>query len=219
MAEQHATSAAAFLPGQRDLEHLRQAAACCRGCGLYQHATQTVFGAGPASARVMLVGEQPGDLEDQAGQPFIGPAGTLLSQALAEAGLERDELYVTNAVKHFKWEPRGKRRIHKKPSMAEVRACAPWLDAELEHVRPELVVCLGVTAASAVFGKTVRLKDYRGTFTATESGARAFVTTHPSSLLRLRGRADYALEFQRLVGDFERVTERLGVAAPHSRAQ
>jgi uracil-DNA glycosylase family protein len=219
MTDEAARSAAEFLPEQTDLEHLRSAARHCRGCDLYQNATQTVFGAGAPGARVVLVGEQPGDQEDQNGQPFVGPSGELLSQALEEVGLPREELYVTNAVKHFKWEPRGKRRIHKRPNMGEVRACGPWLSAELRAVRPEFIVCLGVTAASAVFGKTVRLKDYRSTFTASPDGLSTFVTTHPSSLLRLRGREGWELEYQRFVRDFERVAQRLDGKAHQARAQ
>jgi len=203
-------SAAAFLPPQRDLDHLRAAAAGCRGCGLYKNATQTVFGEGPARAALMLIGEQPGDQEDLGGRPFVGPAGRVLSQALDDAGLPRDEIYLTNAVKHFKWEPRGKRRLHKKPSAREIEACKPWLAAELAAVRPQLVVCLGVTAATAAFGKAVTLKQYRGTFTATPLGVTAFVTTHPSALLRLRDKGDWNMEYQRLVRDFRLVRERLG---------
>lgn len=202
-------SAADFLPPQRDLENLRRAAAGCHGCELYRQATRTVFGEGPADAPVVLVGEQPGDQEDLSGHPFVGPAGGVLAQALEEAGLSREALYVTNAVKHFKWEPRGKRRLHKKPNLKEVHACKPWLTAELPALRPRVLVCLGVTAASAVFGRSVRLKDLRGRFSASPLAELTMVTTHPSSLLRLRDKRDWDPEFARLVEDFRRVSERL----------
>lgn len=203
-------SAADFLPSQLDLSHLREAADSCRGCALYRNATQTVFGEGPATAQVVLVGEQPGDQEDMAGRPFVGPAGQLLDRALEDAGLDRRELYLTNAVKHFKWEPRGRRRLHRKPSPHEIRACNPWLAAELSVLRPEVLVCLGVTAATAVFGRSVRLKDVRGRFSASPLAAETFVTTHPSALLRLRDKQDWGLEYERLVRDFQLVRERLG---------
>jgi uracil-DNA glycosylase family protein len=210
MAEVESTgSAADFLPPRLDLAALRAAAAGCRGCALYGNATQTVFGEGPPAARIVLIGEQPGDQEDMAGQPFIGPAGQLLDRVLDDAELDREELYVTNAVKHFKWEPRGKRRLHKKPSQQEVGACRPWLAAEIEAVQPELLVCLGVTAATAAFGRVVRLKDVRGVFSRSPLGPDAFVTTHPSALLRLRGTRDWDSEYQRLVDDFRLVRERL----------
>lgn len=210
MAEVESTgSAADFLPPRLGLAALRAAAAGCRGCTLYGNATQTVFGEGPTAARIVLIGEQPGDQEDMAGQPFIGPAGQLLDRVLDDAELDRDELYVTNAVKHFKWEPRGKRRLHKKPSQQEIRACRPWLAAEVEVVQPELLVCLGVTAATAALGRLVRLKDVRGVFSRSPLGPDAFVTTHPSALLRLRGTGGWAAEYQRLVDDFRLVRERL----------
>lgn len=205
-----ARSAADFLPEKIDLASLRAAAANCRGCDLYRNATQTVFGEGLRRARIAFVGEQPGDQEDLAGQPFVGPAGQLLDKALADAGIERTDVYVTNAVKHFKWEPRGKRRIHKKPQEREIRACQPWLNAELELIRPEVVVCLGVTAARAVFGKTVRLKDYSSRFTATPLAAATFVTKHPSALLRLREKEDRQRQYQRLVSELQLIKSRLG---------
>lgn len=151
------SSAAPFVPQSTSLKALKGAAQGCRGCDLYKRATQVVFGAGPKRARVMFVGEQPGDQEDRQGEPFVGPAGALLDKALADAGIPRDQVYVTNAVKHFKWEPRGKRRIHKKPRASEVNACRPWLEAELRAVRPEIVVCLGATAAQSLLGATFRL--------------------------------------------------------------
>lgn len=156
------TSAAQFLPDKLDLESLRLAAACCEGCGLYRNATQTVFGEGPSQARFMLVGEQPGDQEDRQGHPFVGPAGRILDKGLAEAGIPRDDVYVTNAVKHFSFVPRGKRRIHQKPTAAEVTACHPWLDAELAVVDPSVIVVLGATAAQALLGRTFRVTQHRG---------------------------------------------------------
>ena len=159
-----ATSAAEFVPEGADLAALRRASAGCRGCELYEPATQTVFGAGPADAALVIVGEQPGDVEDRQGEPFVGPAGRLLDKALAEADLAREGVYLTNAVKHFKFVPaeRGKRRIHKTPSRGEVVACLPWLQAELARVRPDLVVCLGATAAEAVLGTAFKVSERRG---------------------------------------------------------
>lgn len=202
-------SAADFLPTQRDLAHLRQAANACQGCSLFRNATQAVFGEGPPAARFLLIGEQPGDQEDMAGRPFVGPAGQLLDKALADAGFERDELYLTNAVKHFKWEWRGRRRLHKKPSAAEVRACRPWLETEIAAVQPSMLVCLGVTAATTVFGRTVRLKDVRGTFSTTPLAVDAFVTIHPSALLRLPSGYDKEAEYERLVHELRLARESL----------
>src|ERR671936_1568405 len=157
-------SAAEFVPSSRSLQSLRSAAAGCRGCGLWERGTQTVFGEGGAGAAVMFVGEQPGDQEDKEGRPFVGPAGKLLDRALEEAGIDRSLAYVTNAVKHFKWEPRGKRRIHKKPNAAEIAACRPWLDTEIELVKPRVIVCLGATAAQALLGRNFKVTEHRGTF-------------------------------------------------------
>jgi DNA polymerase len=171
----------------RTLEELRGAAAGCRNCDLWRDATQTVFGEGPANARMMLVGEQPGDQEDRAGHPFVGPAGRLLDDALAEAGIDRDGVYVTNAVKHFKWKARGKRRIHDKPSWGEVGACRPWLDGELETVRPEVLVLLGATAAQALLGRAFRVTRSRGVPIEDSGFAHWTVATvHPSAILRER---------------------------------
>jgi uracil-DNA glycosylase len=181
------TSAADFIPPDaKDLESLRRAALSCRGCELWSRATTTVFGEGPASARVVMVGEQPGDVEDTRGAPFVGPAGRVLDDALDRAGIPRSDVYVTNAVKHFKWEPYagGRRRLHKKPSRAEVRACHPWLDAEVAVIKPKLVCCLGVTAAESVIGPGVRVGEARGRLIALPGGGQAMVTVHPSSVLR-----------------------------------
>src|SRR5204863_2266858 len=166
------------------LQGLREAAAGCTGCHLYQRATQTVFGEGEAHARVMLVGEQPGNDEDLSGRPFVGPAGKLLDRALEEAGIDRRQAYVTNAVKHFKWEPRGKRRIHAKPNSAEIGACRPWLDAELKIVHPRVLVCLGATAAQALLGRSFKVTQQRGTFVESPLAPLVMATVHPSSILR-----------------------------------
>lgn len=168
------------------MQQLREAAAGCRACGLWADATQTVFGEGPRQARLMLVGEQPGDQEDLAGQPFVGPAGRVLDEALSAAGLPRDQVYVTNAVKHFKWKPRGKRRIHAKPSREEVVACRPWLERELALVRPRVLVLLGATAAQAVLGWSFRLTQHRGEdLHDTGLAPHVLATVHPSMILRL----------------------------------
>ncbi len=168
------------------LEGLRSAVQKCRGCDLYLHATQAVLGEGPEHARVMFVGEQPGNDEDLKGRPFVGPAGRLLERGLDDAGIPRETVYVTNAVKHFKFEERGKRRIHKKPSAAEVHACLPWLEAELEVVQPAIVVCLGATAAQALLGRDYRLTREHGTFRMLEKGRKATSTVHPSAVLRAK---------------------------------
>lgn len=179
-----ATSAADFLPERHTLKALREAARTCRGCPLYQNATQTVFGEGDTHARLILVGEQPGDREDLEGKPFVGPAGHLLDRCLIEAGIDRDLVYVTNAVKHFKWEPRGKRRIHKKPSAREQAACRPWFNAELEAIKPSLVVCLGATAAQSLLGNKFRVTQERGKVLNAPGLPPVLATVHPSSILR-----------------------------------
>jgi len=175
--------AESFLPGRRSLSELRKAAAHCQGCDLYARATQTVFGSGPRTARLVLVGEQPGDVEDRRGEPFVGPAGGVLSRGLESAGIDSSRVYVTNAVKHFKWQAAGKRRLHKKPSAAEVRACRPWLQAEIDAVKPELVVCMGATAASSLLGPAFRLTRQRGELIELD-GLQLLATVHPSSILR-----------------------------------
>jgi uracil-DNA glycosylase len=204
-----ATSAAAYLPDGASLSALRKAAAGCRGCELYKRATQTVFGEGDAHAAVVFVGEQPGDYEDRAGHPFVGPAGRILDEALRETGLDRRGVYITNAVKHFKWEPLGRRRKHKKPVMHEIRACHPWLEAELSAVRPRLVVCLGATAAQAMLGRIVRITSERGKVQDSPSGIPVLVTVHPSSILRAPEPADRDREYARLVQELALVRRRL----------
>jgi uracil-DNA glycosylase len=186
-------TAADYLPEQRTLESLRDAAKVCHGCDLWRDATQTVFGEGPADAKLLFVGEQPGDQEDKLGQPFVGPAGRIFDQALEEVGIDRSRVYVTNAVKHFKWQPRGKRRIHQKPSAAELAACRPWLDAELAVVQPRVLVCLGATAAQALLGRTFRVTKQRGTPVDSPLADVVIATIHPSAILRAQDRdAEYA---------------------------
>jgi DNA polymerase len=176
-------SARPYVPPSKSIDTLRKAAADCRGCDLHARATQVVFGAGPRGARVMLIGEQPGDKEDIMGAPFVSPAGAMLRRALDEVGLAPEDTYVTNAVKHFSWEPRGKRRIHKKPRASEVKACRPWLDAELQAVRPAVLVCLGATAAQSLLGSSFKLMANRGHPIETPDGT-IVATIHPSALLR-----------------------------------
>src|SRR5207302_4624907 len=180
--------AAPSVPSGASLRELSAAAARCTGCDLYRHATQTVFGRGSASARVVFVGEQPGDQEDRQGAPFVGPAGAMLDKALDAAGIPRHEVYVTNAVKHFKWEPRGKRRIHKKPRVSEIKACRPWLEAELRAVKPQVVVCLGATAAQSMLGAQFKLMQNRGKVIEVPGpqgpGLHVVATIHPSAILR-----------------------------------
>jgi DNA polymerase len=177
-------TAAEFIPPNADLAALRRAAAHCTACPLYARATQTVFGEGPAPAPLMLIGETPGDREDLAGRPFVGPAGRLLDQSLEEAGIERAKAYVTNAVKHFKWEPRGKRRLHKKPNAMEIRACKPWVEAEIAVVKPRVLVLLGATAAQALLGPAFRVTQSRGQLIKSDLAPYVVATVHPSSLLR-----------------------------------
>jgi len=191
------------------LSELRAEAANCRACPLWKDATQTVFGEGPDRAKVMLVGEQPGDQEDTTGRPFVGPAGRLLDEALAAAGIDRTHAYVTNAVKHFKWEPRGKRRIHAKPSWSEVAACRPWLDGEIAAVRPTVLVCLGATAAQAVLGRDFRVTKQRGTWVESDIADFVTATIHPSAILRQRTDEDRSMEMAALVSDLTLVASVL----------
>ena len=196
-----ATHAAAPVPPTDDLDVVRAAADGCRACPLWRNATCTVFGEGPARAPVMLVGEQPGDQEDRAGRPFVGPAGQLLDRALRAAGVAREQLYVTNAVKHFKWSPRGKRRLHEKPNDLELAACKPWLQAEVRLVHPRLIVCLGASAARSVLGRSIRVLAERGTLQPSVFGPTALITVHPSSLLRLPDPGEAAVAFDHFVAD------------------
>jgi uracil-DNA glycosylase family protein len=198
--------AASFVPANAGLAELREAAERCTGCELHRHATQTVFGQGPADARIMLVGEQPGDQEDLTGRPFVGPAGEVLDRALAEAGLAREGLYVTNAVKHFKFVARGKRRIHQTPRPAEIVACRPWLEAQLAVIKPETVVCLGATAARALLGPEFRLMREHGRFVATRWAPKTMATLHPSAVLRGEDAAAQARLYRMLVEDLRLVS-------------
>src|SRR5436305_15269921 len=188
-------------PDTSSLAGLRDAARECKACHLYKRATQTVFGEGPKDAAIMLVGEQPGDYEDQEGKPFVGPAGKIMDQALEEAGIDRKEVYVTNAVKHFKWEPRGKRRIHQKPNSREIAACRPWLEAELRLVKPRLLVCLGSTAGQTLFGPSFRVTRERGKVLSSKLASKVVATVHPSSLLRQPDEMSRDREYARFVAD------------------
>ena len=202
-------SAAPYVPERPTLPRLREAAAACKGCHLWERGTQTVFGEGAASSTVMLVGEQPGDQEDLAGRPFVGPAGRLLDEALEEAGIDRRAAYVTNVVKHFKWEPRGKRRIHAKPSWAEMVACRPWLDAELAVVSPRVLVCLGATAAQSLLGRDFRVSRQRGELVDSPLAEHVLATIHPSAILRQQDDESREAEYAAFVDDLRKVAELL----------
>jgi len=191
----------ASVPDTGSLKILRDAASECTACPLYKNATQTVFGEGPRNPPMMLVGEQPGDSEDLSGKPFVGPAGKIMDRALEEAGIDRKEVYVTNTVKHFKWEPRGKRRIHQKPSSRDIAACRPWLEAELRLVKPKLLVCLGATAAQAIFGPSFRVTRERGKVLSSPFAGKVVATVHPSSLLRQPDEASRKREYGHFVDD------------------
>jgi DNA polymerase len=199
------------------LKTLREEAAGCTRCDLYRRATQTVFGEGPRHARVILVGEQPGDQEDRTGHPFVGPAGKLLDQALVAAGIDRGDVYVTNVVKHFKWEPRGKRRIHQKPTAREIAACRPWLDAELAAVRPQVLVALGATAAQALFGKSFKVTRQRGRELVTTLAPHALATVHPSSILRAPDDETRRRELRAFVDDLTVVAKLLQAGGEAAR--
>jgi uracil-DNA glycosylase len=201
------------MTARPNLDHLREQASHCRACPLWKDATQTVFGEGPKAARVMLVGEQPGDKEDLAGRPFVGPAGQLLDRALEQAGLDRGHTYITNAVKHFKFFPRGKIRLHQKPTSPEIRACRPWYEQELAAVKPQLVVAMGATAAQCVFGKIMPINKNRGRLIDLDGSMKALVTVHPSYLLRLPNEAAKKQEFARFVDDLKIAAELLEKAA------
>ena len=212
-----AGTAAPLIPERPTPDRLREAAAGCRACDLWTRGTQTVFGEGKRGARLMLVGEQPGDQEDIAGRPFVGPAGRLLDRALAEAGIDRREVYVTNAVKHFKWEPRGKRRIHQKPNAAEVRACRPWLEAEIAVVKPSAVVLLGATAAQALLGKDFKVSQRRGDLLDSPLAPVVMATVHPSSLLRAPDDETRRIETARFIEDLRKVAARAVTIASRDR--
>jgi uracil-DNA glycosylase len=218
MATAQKTSARDFLPDRINLSSLRIAAQTCRGCDLYKNATQTVFGSGKRKARVMLVGEVPGDEEDRAGEPFVGPAGRLLRAAMAEAGLSEDDAYLTNAVKHFRWEPRGKRRLHKKPSSRQIEACKPWLQVEILVIKPPVVVALGATAAQALMGRDFRLTRHRGEFIEREEGQMFLATYHPSAVLRAPDEADRRQKRREFVDDLRLVAERIARRRRETRA-
>jgi uracil-DNA glycosylase len=207
------SSAAEFLPSSRSLKALEQAAEACRGCELYKDATQVVFGAGRKSAELMLVGEQPGDKEDREGEPFVGPSGRLLDRALEEAGIDRADAYVTNAVKHFKWQPKGKRRLHQTPRAGEIEACKPWLQAEVEAVKPQALLAMGATAARSLFGSKVKVTKDRGRPLESPLAPVAAVTIHPSAILRLRDHDEREAELAAFVADLEGVAAVLqGIA-------
>jgi len=202
-------SAAQLIPKHPTLRDLREAAAGCRACDLWQHATQTVFGEGPGRARIMMIGEVPGDQEDRQGHPFVGPAGAVLDKALAAAGIDRHEVYVTNIVKHFKFEPRGKRRIHKKPNALQIAACRPWLDAELAVIRPEIVVLLGATAAQGILGRNFRVTQHRGQWVQSKIAPFVLATVHPSSILRAQDDESRHRELAQFIADLKPVAQQL----------
>ena len=198
-----------LIPDQLSLPRLREAAASCQACDLHETGTQTVFGEGAVGATVMFVGEQPGDREDLAGKPFVGPAGHLLDEALAQAGIDRDRVYVTNAVKHFKWKPQGKRRLHQKPNATEIAACRPWLDAEIATVRPRLIVCLGATGSQALLGASFRVSIDRGRVTERPGLPPIIATVHPSAILRAPDDESRHAEMEAFVADLTIVARRL----------
>src|SRR3979409_2265980 len=194
-----------FFPSRKNLKAFRPAAADCKACDLWKRGTQTVFGEGSRRAEILFVGEQPGNEEDLAGQPFVGPAGRLLNDALAEAGIDRAQTYVTNVVKHFKWEPRGKRRIHKKPNAGEIAACRPWLEAEIGLVKPKVIVCLGATAAQALLGPKFRVRKQTGHVIESTLAPYIMTTVHPSSILRAPDDETRHLETRRFIDDLKQV--------------
>jgi DNA polymerase len=209
MPKRSQQTAAPLIPPEPTIPKLRDAAATCRACDLWKRGTQTVFGEGSGKPRVMLVGEQPGDQEDIQGRPFVGPAGKILDKALAEAGIDRKDVYVTNAVKHFKWEPKGKRRIHKKPNSIEITACKPWIEAEIEVVHPQVIVCLGATAAQALLGREFKVSTQRGVWVPSPLAPFVMATVHPSSLLRAPDEETRRLETRRFVADLKLVHKAL----------
>jgi uracil-DNA glycosylase len=206
MPKRDVPTAAPFVPANPTIPKLQIASQGCKGCDLWKRGTQTVFGDGARHASVLFIGEQPGDKEDIEGKPFVGPAGNLLNKALDAAGIDRTQIYVTNAVKHFKWEPRGKRRIHKKPNAMEIAACRPWLDAEIEVVKPRVVVCLGATAAQALLGKTFKVTQQRGKIITSPLTPYAIMATvHPSSILRAQDDESRHAEMARFIDDLREI--------------
>jgi uracil-DNA glycosylase len=209
MPKKPTSDAADLIPDRPTLAKVRDAARNCQACDLYLRGTQTVFGEGGRHAELMLVGEQPGDQEDLSGHPFVGPAGKLLDRALADAGIDRAAVYVTNVVKHFKWEPRGKRRIHKKPSAGEIAACRPWLDTEIQLVKPRALVCLGATAAQALLGRQFKVTAHRGELVASPLAPIVIATVHPSAILRAPDDESRRVEMKRLTDDLRKVSQAL----------
>jgi uracil-DNA glycosylase len=209
MSKRPRASRIPVLPLPGNLEDLRRAAKDCQACDLWKHGTQTVFGEGTPSCEIMFIGEQPGDQEDREGRPFVGPAGKLLDWALVKAGVERKKVYITNAVKHFKWEPRGKRRIHKKPNAAEIAGCRPWLDAEIAVLCPKIIVCLGATAAQSLLGRTFRVTEHRGEFLKSELAPYLMATVHPSSILRAPHEKARHDALEQFVADLKKIAEVL----------
>jgi len=207
------TSAKEFFPDRKSIKAFREAAADCQACDLWERGTQTVFGEGARRAEVVFVGEQPGNEEDLSGKPFVGPAGRLLDDALIEAGIDRTQTYVTNVVKHFKWEPRGKRRIHKKPNTTEIAACRPWLEAEIGLVKPKVIVCLGATAAQALLGPQFKVSKQRGQFMESTLAPYIVATVHPSSILRAPDDEKRHLEKRRFIDDLKKVAHVLSKTA------
>jgi DNA polymerase len=205
-------SALDFFPSKINLQSLNQAAETCKGCDLYKMATQTVFGEGPNHAELMLIGEVPGDEEDKTGHPFVGPAGRLLNKALEEAGIDRSTVYTTNVVKHFKWKQSGKRRLHEKPKASEIAACKPWLNAEIEVVRPRIIVFLGATAAQAILGRDFRVTKMRGQWLPSEVAEKVLATVHPSSILRAPDPEMRQKQYLEFVADLLVVARELGTA-------
>jgi DNA polymerase len=206
-------TAAPLVPSRPTLKKLKIASAGCQACDLWKTGTQTVFGEGSQSSTVMFIGEQPGNYEDLKGRPFVGPAGGLLDRALAEAGIDRTTVYVTNVVKHFKWEPRGKRRIHKKPNAVEINACRPWLQAEIDVVKPRVIICLGSTAAQAVIGPKFRVSTQRATFVPSPLAPFVTATVHPSSILRAQTDEQRRAEMARFIGDLKKIRKAIDGAA------
>jgi uracil-DNA glycosylase len=203
-------TAAPLIPPRPSVKKLQAAAAGCKACHLWKTGTQTVFGEGKQSSTVMFIGEQPGNSEDLQGHPFVGPAGGLLDKALEEAGIDRAQVYVTNVVKHFKWEPRGKRRIHKKPNALEITACRPWLEAEIAVVKPRVIICLGSTAAQAIIGPKFKVSIQRGTFVESPLAELVTATVHPSSILRAPSDEARRAEMKRFIDDLKKIRRRLG---------